>query len=213
MAPIMYYSKSGDTVRGVAGRFNVAPAEITSNGPLPEKAMIDPGTLLFIPNRISQAMSPSEEIMPDTEVILGTTSVGFDSDAYIKDANGYLAHPYTEYLGSTGWIKGPEAIKRLAFENSINPRLLLAILEYESRWVRGQPVEIPEDTLGRCFAPIKTRYPIRQPFAKRVIETLRRTWTTRIRSGRPRALGGPASTGRGIVTLLRPRGAVPSLCS
>lgn len=30
-------------------------------------------------------------------------------------------------------------IQRLAYENSVNPRLLLAILEYESQWVRGTP--------------------------------------------------------------------------
>ena len=46
-----------------------------------------------------------------------------------------------EYLGSTGWTTGSAAITRLAYENSINPRLLLALLEYESRWVRGDAVD------------------------------------------------------------------------
>lgn len=141
IAPILYYAKSGDTLTGIAGRFNVAPSEITSTTSMPEKGLIDAGTLLVIPNRISQAMSPNIEIMPDTEVILSRSAVGFDIPGYIADANGYLQRTYTEYLGSTGWIKGPEAIRRLAYENSINPRLLLAILEYESRWVRGEPVD------------------------------------------------------------------------
>ena len=30
-------------------------------------------------------------------------------------------------------------IERLAYENSINPRLLLALLDYEANWVRGKP--------------------------------------------------------------------------
>jgi hypothetical protein len=102
--------------------------------------MIDPGTLLMVPSQISQAMSPNIQIMPDNEVIFSATGVDFDIAAYVKEANGYLEN-YNEYLGSSGWIKGPAAIKRLAFENSINPRLLLAILEYEGRWVRGQPVD------------------------------------------------------------------------
>ena len=38
-------------------------------------------------------------------------------------------------------MTGAEEIRRLAYENSINPRLLLAILDYESRWVHGQPVD------------------------------------------------------------------------
>jgi hypothetical protein len=35
--------------------------------------------------------------------------------------------------------QGDETIRRLAYDNSVNPRLLLAP-EYESRWVRSQPV-------------------------------------------------------------------------
>lgn len=141
VAQILYYAKSGDTLGAIARRFNVDPSGITSSTPLPEKALIDPGTLMFIPNRISQGMTPNLEIMPDSEVILSRSAVGFDIKGYIEDANGYLARSYSEYLGSTGWIRGPEAIKRLAFENSLNPRLLLALLEYEARWVRGQPVD------------------------------------------------------------------------
>jgi len=38
-------------------------------------------------------------------------------------------------------MTGAAEIKRAAFENSINPRLLLAVLEYESHWVRGQPLD------------------------------------------------------------------------
>jgi hypothetical protein len=34
---------------------------------------------------------------------------------------------------------GVDGVKRIAIENSINPRLLLALLEYESGWVTGQP--------------------------------------------------------------------------
>jgi hypothetical protein len=36
-------------------------------------------------------------------------------------------------------MSGAREIERLAYENSINPRLLLAILDYEASWVRGKP--------------------------------------------------------------------------
>lgn len=140
-APILYYTQSGDTLSGVAKRFSVEVADITSTTTLPgEKTLIDPGTLLVIPDKVTAQRTPNEEILPDSEVVFTASAVDFDIADYIKKADGYLS-TYREYLGSTGWVTGSQAIKRLAFENSINPRLLLALLEYESRWVRGQPVD------------------------------------------------------------------------
>jgi murein DD-endopeptidase MepM/ murein hydrolase activator NlpD len=137
----LYYAQSGDTLAGVAKRFDVEVSEITATVPLPGSvSLIDPGTLLVIPERVTDGMTPNEQIMPDSEVVFTASAVDFDIPAYIDSADGYLK-TYREYLGSTGWVTGPEAIRRLAYENSINPRLLLAVLEYESRWVRGQPVD------------------------------------------------------------------------
>jgi murein DD-endopeptidase MepM/ murein hydrolase activator NlpD len=78
------------------------------------------------------------QLIPDNELIFSATAIDFDIATYVKDAGGYLAN-YRQYLGSTGWMSGAREIERLAYENSINPRLLLAILDYEARWVRGQP--------------------------------------------------------------------------
>jgi len=71
-------------------------------------------------------------------VIFSATSLDFDIATYVKDAGGYLS-TYREYLGTTEWTTGARAIERLAYENSVNPRLLLAILDYEAQWVRGKP--------------------------------------------------------------------------
>jgi LasA protease len=139
-APILYYTQSGDTVPGLAKRFQIAESEVTAATPLPATGLIDPGTLLVLPNRTSGPTTPNVQIMPDSEVVFTATAVDFDILGYINESNGYL-RTYREYLGSTGWATGPEAIRRLAFENSIDPRLLLGILEYESRWVRGRPVD------------------------------------------------------------------------
>ncbi len=139
-APILYYTQSGDTVPGLARRFNLAESEVIGSTQLPSTGLIDPGTLLVLPDRISGGRTPNIQIMPDSEVVFTATAVDFDITGYIRDSNGYL-RTYREYLGSTGWATGPEAIRRLAYENSIDPRLLLGILEYESRWVRGRPVD------------------------------------------------------------------------
>jgi murein DD-endopeptidase MepM/ murein hydrolase activator NlpD len=138
---VLYYSQSGDTLSALAARFNVDPSEVRANAPLPETGLINPGTLLVIPDRMEAQTSPNIQIIPDSELVFSATGVDFDIAAYVKNAHGNLSS-YREYLGSTAWTSGADEIKRLAYENSVNPRLLLAILDYESRWVRGQPVDI-----------------------------------------------------------------------
>ncbi|HMX19870.1 MAG TPA: LysM peptidoglycan-binding domain-containing protein [Anaerolineales bacterium] len=139
-APFLYYAQSGDMLSAVANRFGVDESEITSDADLTKTTLIDPGTLLVIPNRITEPMTPYVQIMPDAELIFSYTAVDFDVKEYVQKSGGYLSK-FKDYLGSTGWIDGDAAIERLATENSINPRLILAMLEFESRWVRGQPVD------------------------------------------------------------------------
>jgi LasA protease len=137
---VLYYAQSGDSVSAVAARFAIDRGEVRSEVPLPESGFVPPGTLLIMPDRISEPTSPKNQIIPDSEMVFSGTAADFDIGAYIRGAGGKLS-THREYLGSTGWTTGAQAITRLAFENSINPRLLLALLEYESRWVRGDAVD------------------------------------------------------------------------
>src|SRR5690606_33014140 len=144
----LYYSQSGDMLSAIASRFSVSEEEIVSDTDLTRSTLLEPGTLLIIPNRINEATTPNIQIMPDAEVVYSATALNFDTKQYVQEQGGYLS-TFRDYLGSTGWIEGHAAIDRLAIENSINPRLLLGVLEYESRWVRGQPINI-----------LRTEYPM-----------------------------------------------------
>lgn len=139
---ILYYSQNGDWFPAVANRFGVEMSEITSPKFLSQNGFLDTGTLLIIPDRLDKtiAYTPALQMIPDSEVIFSTSAVDFDTAKYIQDAGGYLS-TYREYLGSTGWMSGAAEIERIAYENSINPRLLLAILDYKAGWVRGTPVD------------------------------------------------------------------------
>jgi len=137
--PFLYYAQSGDMLSAVAARFGVSESEITSDADLTRTTLIEPGALLIIPNRFQEETTPNVQIMPDAEIIFSYSSANFDTRAYVQEQNGYLSS-FKDYLGSTGWIRGDDAIEQLAIENSINPRLILAMLEFESRWVRGQPI-------------------------------------------------------------------------
>lgn len=135
--PILYYSQSGDTLDAVAARFSVSPGEISSSGALPKTRLIDPGTLLVIPDKIGEEIGPDVQIMPDTEIIFSASAIDFDVEKFVDEKDGELSR-YREYL-STGWSTGWQSVERLAQENSIDPRILLGVLDYESNWVSGEP--------------------------------------------------------------------------
>jgi len=137
---VLYYAQSGDSVAAVASRFGIDTSEVHAEIPLSEVGFVPPGTLLIMPDRLADPTTPESQLIPDSELVFSGTAVDFDVQAYIRTAGGRLS-THREYLGSTGWNTGVDEIKRLAFENSINPRLLLALLEYESRWVRADPVD------------------------------------------------------------------------
>ena len=137
---LLYYTQSGDWLPAVAVRFGVDVNQIASPKILPSQGLLDPGTLLIIPDTLDRSVpyTPAVQLIPDNELIFSATAVDFDAGTYVKEAGGYLAS-YREYLLSTGWMSGAREIERLASENSVNPRLLLAILDYEAGWVRGRP--------------------------------------------------------------------------
>jgi hypothetical protein len=134
----LYDSQAGDTLPVVAVRFGVEAGEITSPlDPLPIGSLLPPHTLLIIPNKLANTTS-QQKILPDSELVYSPSAVDFDVVTYVNQAGGYLS-TYREWLGSTQWTSGADVVQRIATDNSINPRLLLALLEYQSDWVFGQP--------------------------------------------------------------------------
>jgi LasA protease len=132
---ILYLSQSGDTPLAVAIRFGVVPEDLVADGAqLPEPGrLIDPGTRLIIPRRL-ESTGPGEKLLPDSEVVFSPNAAEFDVSAFSGEQGGYLDR-YQEYVGSR-LLRGPEIVAAVARDNAVNPRLLLALLEYESGWVR-----------------------------------------------------------------------------
>lgn len=142
LPPLLYYTQAGDTLGNLAIRFGVQKVEITSPAPLVSERFLNPGQLLVIPNRITEEISPATILMPDSEVVYSPSALDFNLKEFIDSKGGYLA-TYREYL-STGWMDSSQVIERVAIENSINPRMLLAIVEFNSHWVTGQPTTLAE---------------------------------------------------------------------
>jgi LysM repeat protein len=132
---ILYAAQSGDSLSVVAAHFGVEESEIASPADIAD-GLISPGQLLVVPDRLGE-VSSNVQIMPDSEIIYSPSAIGFDAESYAGIPLGYLSS-YREYLVPE-WHNGGNVIEKIAIENSINPRILLSILEFQSNWVLGHP--------------------------------------------------------------------------
>ena len=142
----VYRSQSGDTLNVVAKHFGVNIDQIISDTVLPPPTiLIQIGTLLLLPKTTSEEpLGPAERTIPDSEVVLGPSSIGFNTVDYVNGLGGALS-TYNEYVLSYGDTSGAQAVVHIAQDNSLSPRIILAIIEYESHWVRGKPTNLAQN--------------------------------------------------------------------
>lgn len=142
----LYYAQPGDTLPALAKRFDVSPGSITSPQPIAGQSYLDPGQQLSIPNQVGETPYASP-LLPDSEVINSPSTIGFSIQDYIQNAGGYLSSYQEDIKGEQ--LSGAEILQLVARQTSVNPRLLLAFLDYRSGWVTSQPEE-----------PVNRDYPI-----------------------------------------------------
>ena len=131
---IVYRVQPGDTLEGLASRFRVTLEEIRSLNEvgMSDSQLLEPGWQLVIVPGAASGMG-SEKLLPDSEIVLSPSVVGFDIADFVTPFGGYLS-VYRQRIDGE-WTSGSEVVARAAREHSVNPRLLLAILEYRSGWL------------------------------------------------------------------------------
>jgi LasA protease len=130
---VEYIAQSGDTAAVVAAHFNTEPEKIFSPDPIPQFDLINPGQKLYLP-AYSGSTTPLEILFPDSEVVYSPSAVDFDIQQFVNSTSGKLKD-YSEV--SSYPMSGADIIFQLGRDYSINPRILLTLLEYEGKWVVG----------------------------------------------------------------------------
>jgi murein DD-endopeptidase MepM/ murein hydrolase activator NlpD len=142
----VYQAQAGDTPAALAARFRVRLEDVQLSDPAGANQLLPPGQVVII-HGVPAGTQHTERLLPDSEVIYSPSARDFDINAYVEQAGGFLS-THREYLRSTGWTSAAEVVKRVALENSINPRLLLALLEYRCGCVLGKlPENVDPDFL------------------------------------------------------------------
>jgi len=128
-----YTVMPGDTLGQIALRFSVPIEAIVQANQIPNPNLLEVGQVLTIPAPQPSQTGSGLKLIPDSELIASPASVIFDLDGFVKAQNGYLAR-YKEIVDEHT-LYGTQIVRIVARDYSVNPRILLAMLEYRSEWV------------------------------------------------------------------------------
>ena len=131
--PERYVVQPNDTLGIIAQRYGISMDELISSNHLRNPDVLEVGQVLTVPVAIPQGIGPAFKIIPDSELVYGPASTNFDIAAFVQSQRGYLAQYSEEVDGKT--ISGAQVVERVAQDYSVNPRLLLAVLQYQSQWL------------------------------------------------------------------------------
>jgi LasA protease len=131
--PGTYIVQSGDTLKLIARQFGVSLQQLIQANQIDNPDLISAGKSLVIPVPTPLPAPPQFKIIPDSELVDGPVNKEFNLHQFLQSQAGYLK-TYTETVDDQ-MMTGEAVLMRASVENSVNPRLLLAALEYQSSWV------------------------------------------------------------------------------
>ncbi len=127
-----YVAQSSDNLDLLSLRFGTTPSEILfSNPEIPKDVTtLPPGFPMKMPIYYVPFWGPSYQIIPDAAFVYGPDLLDFDLRVFLDSTNGwfknYGAFIQEKYRSSSG------VIKYYAENYSLNPKLLLALVEYQT---------------------------------------------------------------------------------
>ena len=135
----LYSVQYGDSLGYIASKYNLDLETLIAANEDINPDWIEVGQIINIPAPQASTTPSDFKIIPDSELVFGPASATFDLKEFIKSRDGYLAD-YSEVVEEQE-MSGVQIVRRISQEFSVNPRLLLALLEYRAGWVTSRQIE------------------------------------------------------------------------
>jgi LasA protease len=137
----------GETLGILAQRYNTSIEELIALNELDNPDIIHAGQVILIPGEPSPILVGSDfKIIPDSELVFGPSAAGFDVQSQAEALSSLLLRYEEEVQGQV--MDGPTIVQLVADRHSVNPRLLLAVLEHRTGWLTGQTAAQPLEAIG-----------------------------------------------------------------
>jgi murein DD-endopeptidase MepM/ murein hydrolase activator NlpD len=130
---IEYVVQPYDFLSSIAENFGVTLDELIAANNIADPNSLEVGQILRIPPQAPASTGSDFKILPDSELVNGPFALFFDVGAFVDQQPGYLKQHREEV--DQVFLTGAEVVERVAMEYSVNPKLLLAVLEYQSGWL------------------------------------------------------------------------------
>lgn len=127
-----YTVQPGDTLSGIAAQFGVSLASILKLNQIVDPNVLEVGQIIVLPGEPT-TNSSEFKIISDSHFIRGPSSTGFDVNNFVAQQAGYIrvaSDTVDDVL-----LTAAAVVQRVSLEFSVDPRLLLAILQYRSAWL------------------------------------------------------------------------------
>jgi murein DD-endopeptidase MepM/ murein hydrolase activator NlpD len=128
-----YVVQEGDSLGFIAERYGISVKTLMESNAITDANLLYSGMVLNVPPPNTGDEGTSFKVIPDSELVYGPAGVYFNISSFIDSQNGYLETYEQDVNGFV--LSGHEIVWIVARNYSVNPRLLLALLEYQSGWV------------------------------------------------------------------------------
>jgi murein DD-endopeptidase MepM/ murein hydrolase activator NlpD len=122
----------GETLGLIAQSYSTTVDELVAINSLNNSDLLAVGQEILVPGG-KLIVSPSFKLIPDSELVYGPGAKGFNVQTTAAESGGYLLSYQEEVEGIV--LDGPAIVQLVVDRQFVNPRLLLALLEYKSGWV------------------------------------------------------------------------------
>lgn len=127
-----YMVQPGDTLNAIATLYNTSVEAILTANNLTNPDVLEVGQVLYVPGG-EVLFGPEFKLIPDSELVYSPAASDFSIEGTIKFRQGFL-NAYSEEVDGE-LMSGVEIMNFVATAYSVNPRLLLALLEYRGGWL------------------------------------------------------------------------------
>ena len=143
---------AGDTLTGISVRYNVSMENILALNELLNPDILSIGQVIQLP-QLPTEKTPNQKLIPDSLLVRGPGSGDFDVAEFVNQQPGFIRYAVdqVDIRQADGSVEqrtmnAAEIIEQVSMDYSVDPRLLLALLEYKANWLSELSIAVDAQT-------------------------------------------------------------------